>query len=111
CFDKRLPRRVLEAEFRGRRMLAVINDAAGPRLRPGLVEHQTEARASDPSHPAGVNPVPAGLAVDDAAERSFRQPRHPGDAAAETGEQATDIELAAADPDLQEPRLVEPLIG
>ena len=30
-----------------------------------------------------------------------------GDPASETGEQAADIELAAADPDLEEPRLVE----
>ncbi len=92
-------------------MLAVIDDAARPRLGSGLVEHQTEARVRDPAHPARVDAVPSRLAVDDAAERSFRQPRYPGDAAAEPGEEAADVQLAAADPDLEKPRLFEPLVG
>ena len=109
--NERVPRRVLEGEFRGRRMLAVIDDAARPRLGSGLVEHQAEARVRDPAHPARVDPVPPSLAVDDAAERSFRQPRDPGDPAAEPSEEAADIQLAAADPDLEETRLVEPLLA
>ena len=48
-----------------------------------------------------VDAVAPRLAVDDAAERSFRQARHPGGAAAEPRQQAGDIELAAADPDLE----------
>ena len=66
-------------------MLAVIDDAARPRLRSGLVEHQAQAGVGDPAHPAGVDPMTPRLAIDDAAERPFRQSRHPSDASAETG--------------------------
>src|SRR5439155_14044816 len=68
-----------------------------------------EPRFLDPAHPAGINAVAAGLAIDDAAERSSRQPRHPGDTPAEARQNTTDVQLAAADPNPELPRLVEAL--
>src|SRR5438445_11225728 len=109
--NQRLPRRILEAELRGRRMLAVIDDAAGSRQRSGFIEHQPQSGILDPPYPAGIDPMPPRLTIDDPAERPGRQPRHPGDPAPKPREQATDIEFAAADPDLEEPRLVEPLLA
>src|ERR1700741_4505085 len=47
------------------------------------------------------------LAIDNAAERSGREPRSPGDPATQPREQAADIEFAAADPDLEKPRLIK----
>ena len=107
--DQRFPRCVLEAQLRGGRLLAVVDHAGVARRRPGLEEHQPEPRVGDPADEAGIDPVAPRLAVDDAAERPFRQSRHPGGAAAEPRQQAGDIELGAADPDLEQPRLVEPL--
>ena len=90
-------------------MLAVIDDAAGSRQGPGFIEHQPQAGVLDPPNPAGVDPVPPRLAIDNASERPDRQPRHPCDAAPEPREQAADIKLAAADPYLEQVRLLEPL--
>ena len=92
-------------------MLTVVNDAAGSRLGPGLIEHQTEACIGNPAHPACVDPVSPSLPVDNAAERSFGQSRYPRNAAPEPGKQTADIELAAAHSDLEESRLVEALVG
>src|SRR5215469_14708322 len=103
ALDKRFPGCVLESQLRSRRVLAVIDDATRPRFWSGLVEHQTEPRIGDPAHPTRVDAVSPRLAVDNAAERAFRQPRHPGDAPAEPGEETADIELAASDPDLEPP--------
>src|SRR5580704_4952844 len=109
--NQRLPRRILEGELRGRRMLAVVDDAAGSRQRSGFIEHQPQAGIIDPPDPAGVDPVPPRLAIDDTAEGPGRQSRHPGDTTSQPREQTADVEFAAADPDLEKPRLVEPLIG
>src|SRR5271165_4646811 len=92
-------------------MLAVVDDPAGSRQGARLVKHQPQSGILDPPYPAGIDAMPARLPVDDAAERPLREPRHPSDPAPEPREQAADIELAAADPDLEEPRLVEPLLA
>src|SRR5207249_2414549 len=99
----------LESKPGGSGMLAVVDDASVSRCRAGFEEHQPEPCFLDPAYPAGIDPVATGLAIDDAAERPLRQPRHPGDAAAEPRQHATDVELAAADADLELPCLVEPL--
>src|SRR5271168_3570665 len=103
--NQRLPRRILETELGGRRMLAVVDDAAGSRQWSGFIEHQPQAGMFDPSHPAGVDPMPPRLAIDDAAERPGRQPRYPGDPAPQPREHAADVEFAATHPHLEEPRL------
>src|SRR6516162_1909647 len=104
-----VPWRILETELRGGGMLPIIDHAARPRLRSGLIKHQPKPRPVDPADPAGVDAVAPRLAIDDAAERSCRQTRDPGDSAAEASEEAGDVELAAADPDFQQPRLLDPL--
>src|SRR6266566_4602103 len=107
--DQRLPGRVLETELGSRRMLAVIDHAGVARRRARLEKHQSEPCLGDPADKARVDAVAPCLAVDDAPERPLRQPRHPGGAASEASQHAGDVELAAADPDLQIPGLVEPL--
>ena len=92
-------------------MLAVIDDAAGSRQRSGFVKHQPQAGVFDPSHPACVDPMAPRLAIDNTAERPRRQPRHPGDPTPQPRQQAADIEFAAAHPDLEKPRLIEPLLA
>ena len=104
--DQRLPWRVLEAELGGGRVFAVVDHAGIARRRPGLKKHQPEPRALDPAHISRVDPMSPRLALDDAAERPLRQPRHPGDPPPEPRQQAADIELGAADPDFEQPRLV-----
>ena len=92
-------------------MLAVINDAAGSRQRSGFIEHQPQAGIFDPPDPSGVDPVPPRLAIDDTAERPGREPGDPGDTTPQPREEAADIEFAAADPNLEQPRLIEPLLA
>ena len=55
---------------------------------------------------ADIDAMAARLAGDDAAERPFRQPRHPGGAPPQPRQHAGDIELAAADPDFDLRRLL-----
>src|SRR5205085_7855327 len=102
-------RRILKRE-RGRSgMLSIVNLARVARRRARLEEHQAEARPGHPADMARIDAVPARLAIDDPAERSFRQPRHPGDLAAEPRQNAADIELAAADTGLEQTRLLQAL--
>jgi len=56
-----------------------------------------------------IHAVAPRLAVDDASERPDGQPRYPSDAATEPGEEAPDIELAAAHPDFEKSSLIEAL--
>ena len=90
-------------------MLAVIDDTGVARRRSGLEEHQPEPRAGDMADKPRIDAVAARLALDDAPERPVRDARHPGGAAAQTRQQAGDVQLAAADPDLEDARLIEPL--
>src|SRR2546430_856466 len=100
--DQRFPRRILKRERRRSGMLAVIDDAGVARRRARLEEHQTETRPGHPADMARIDAMAARLAIDDPAERSFREPRHPGDLAAEPRQNAADIELAAADTSLEQ---------
>src|SRR5215472_11522210 len=100
CLNERLPRRILEPELRGRRIFAVVNDAAGSRQWPRFIEHQPQPGIFDPPHPTGVDAVAARLTIDDAAERPGGKPGQPGHTSPEPRQQAADIELAAADADL-----------
>src|SRR5205814_747320 len=85
-------------------------DRAGvARRRARLEEHQTETRPGHPADMARIDAMAARLAIDDPAERSFREPRHPGDLAAEPRQNAADIELAAADTSLEQTRLLQTL--
>src|SRR5205807_4050965 len=107
--DQRLPRRILKRERRGGRMLSIVNHARVARRRARLEEHQAEAPPGHPADMARIDAVAARLAIDDPAERSFREPRHPGNPAAEARQNAADIELAAADTGLEQTRLLEAL--
>src|SRR5207237_2892574 len=107
--DQRFPRRILKRERRRSGMLAVIDDAGVARRRARLEEHQTETRPGHPADMARIDAMAARLAIDDPAERSFREPRHPGDLAAEPRQNAADIELAAADTSLEQTRLLQTL--
>src|SRR5262245_43201091 len=104
-----VPWRILETELRGCRMLTIVDHAAGPRLRSGLIKHQPQPRPVDPAYPARIDPVATRLTIDHSAERPSGQTRDPSNPAAEPSEQASDVELAATDPDFQKPRLLDPL--
>src|SRR4051794_17440450 len=105
--DQRLPRRILERHLGGSRVFAIIEDAGVARRRPGLEKHQPEPGARDMADKSGIDAVTAGLALDDAAERPIRDARDPGGTMAEPRQQAGDVQLAAADPDLETVRLIE----
>src|ERR1051325_3413158 len=90
-------------------MLAVVDDAGVARRRAGLEEHQTEPRPLDPADMARVNAMSARLAIDNTAELSFREARHPGAPAAEPRQDTADIQLAAADAGLEQMGLLQAL--
>ena len=95
--------RVLETQLGGGRVLAVVDHAGVARRRSGLEEHQPEPRARGSSgqtsyRPRGGAPRPrrCGRAARPAM-RDTQAARRP-----EPRQQAGDIELAAADPDLEQ---------
>ncbi len=90
-------------------MLAIIDDTGVARRRSGLEEHQPEPRAGNMADKSRIDAVAPRLALDDAPERPVRDARHPGRAATQTRQQAGDIQLAAADPDIEGARLIETL--
>src|SRR5215469_3457942 len=67
--NQSVPRRILEAEFRGRRVLPVVDDPASSRLGTRFVKHQPQPSVVDPAHPTRVYTMTACLTVDDTAER------------------------------------------
>jgi len=107
--DQHVPWRIRQFHAGGGGILAVIDHAGIARRGTGLEEHQPEPGIVNPLDPAGIDAVAARLAVDDAAERPGGQARHPRHPPPEPGQDAADIEFAAADAGLEQPRLVEAL--
>src|SRR4051812_29549964 len=107
--DQRLPGGILECHLGGGRALAIIDDTGIARRWSGLEEHQPEPRAGNMANESRIDAVAPRLALDDASERPVRDARHPGRAAAQTRQQAGDVQLAAANSDIEGVRLIETL--